>query len=67
VNYFWNTFDQALIRPSLLRRFSDEHFVVVTRIGDMSLLDEGGIPNREVASDHLPITVAIDETVEEVA
>jgi hypothetical protein len=63
LSYYWNAFDQALLRPSLLPLFDDEQFNVVTQIGGTSLLSPTGIPDRTRASDHLPITVALRDTV----
>ena len=53
--YFWNMFDQVLIRPSLLNRFQMDDLAIITHTGVHSLLKESGIPDREVGSDHLPI------------
>ena len=60
VNYFWNTFDQVLLRPELIPRFDDEELEVVTEIGATSLLTENGIPNLSVGSDHLPLVFGFD-------
>lgn len=54
VNYFWHIFDQVLLRPSLLGGFSDE-VRVLTMAGSTPLLDGSGRPDRQNASDHLPI------------
>lgn len=55
VHYFWHTFDQVLLRPSLLDSFREEELRVVKAIGQRSLL----MPNRpgidSSISDHLPI------------
>ncbi len=53
--YYWNMFDQVLIRPALLPRFKNEHLEVVTTDGDTSFLSTHGRPDPSVASDHLPI------------
>lgn len=55
INYFWNIFDQVLIRPDLLSAFRNEELEVVTQIGSTSLLSANGLPNTAVASDHLPL------------
>jgi len=55
INYFWNTFDQVLIRPTLLDRFDDDDLEVLTAIESVSLLNPNGEPNTAMASDHLPI------------
>jgi hypothetical protein len=56
VCYFWNTFDQVLIRPSLLDYWSDGDLKVLTDDGEQSLLTrKTRTPNRVNGSDHLPI------------
>jgi hypothetical protein len=55
VCYFWNTFDQVLIRPSLLDFWSDQELRVLTDDGEESLITKTGIPNKANYSDHLPI------------
>ena len=54
ITYFWNTFDQILLRPELARYFVPGDIVVASSVGDKSLLSPGGLPNNKV-SDHLPI------------
>lgn len=56
--YFWHTFDQILIRPSLLPFFSDE-FGVVEKVGGLSLLNANGTPDK-LYSDHLPVYVRLN-------
>lgn len=58
--FFWNMFDQVLVRPELLLRFRDESVQIVSRIGEQSLLRENGRPNSTLASDHLPIVFDLD-------
>lgn len=53
--YFWNTFDQVLLRPSLLPFFRNEEMKVLTDDGETRLLLDSGLPNRSLGSDHLPI------------
>lgn len=55
VTYFWNTFDQVLLRPTLLSSFNESDLEVITKAGSQSLLTDSGIPNVSLASDHLPI------------
>lgn len=59
VNHYWNIFDQVLIRPELLEKFSDENLSVITEIDSRPLLSESGRPNRSFASDHLPILLGL--------
>lgn len=60
VNFFWNMFDQVLVRPELLSFFPDEKLVVVSNIGDRSLLSSTGIPDRSFGSDHLPLMFELE-------
>jgi hypothetical protein len=57
--YFWNAFDQVLVRPALLDRFSVGDLEVLTGIHGRSLLSTSGIPDPAIASDHLPILFRI--------
>ena len=60
VNYFWNMFDQVLLRPELLTQFRNEDLNILTTDGVNSFLSERGTPDAEVASDHLPILFRLD-------
>ena len=64
-NFFWNMFDQVLIRPELLSSFSHDSLQILTAIGNTSLLSKNGRPNLKVASDHLPLlfTLQLNEEV----
>jgi hypothetical protein len=57
--FFWNIFDQVLLRPELLTRFKTEDIEIVTRAGTVSLLNANGIPDAVRASDHLPIVLRL--------
>jgi hypothetical protein len=54
ITYFWNTFDQILLRPDLARYFVPGDVAVVYSAGGESLLSPEGLPNKKI-SDHLPI------------
>jgi hypothetical protein len=58
IAYFWNTFDQVLLRPKLAQHFAPGDAIVVSSIGDRSLLGPGEIPNKEI-SDHLPLVATL--------
>ena len=60
VAYFWNMFDQVLIRPALLSMFRNEELKILSAVGDKSLITTRGVPNRAVGSDHLPILFRLD-------
>lgn len=57
INYFWNAFDQVLIRPSLLTYFNQKNLKVIDKIGGIDLIDNGKISNQ--FSDHLPLMVKL--------
>ncbi|HYR59663.1 MAG TPA: hypothetical protein VEO95_13575 [Chthoniobacteraceae bacterium] len=63
VHYFWHTFDQVLLRPSLLESFREEELRVVESIGVRSLLatNPPGIDRR--ISDHLPIVFKLNTRI----
>lgn len=54
VNYFWNIFDQVVIRPELVEYFDMEKLKIITNVGSISLLNKNGKPNKQI-SDHLPL------------
>lgn len=56
--YFWNIFDQCLVRPDLLYAFDDSMLKVLTSDGSAPLVSAPkGIPS---VSDHLPILVEVN-------
>ena len=55
IEYFWQTFDQVLIRPSLLECFDAGTLKVLTKWKSGSFLKNTGIPDRARISDHLPL------------
>jgi hypothetical protein len=55
VTFFWNMFDQVLLRPELLDCFRDEDLEVLTRAGSTNLLTASATPDVDSASDHLPL------------
>lgn len=55
VCFFWNMFDQLLIRPELLRFFRNDDLSILTSDGKTSLLSKEGLPLKKKNSDHLPI------------
>ena len=60
INFYWNTFDQVLLSADLLPNFSGDDLEVVTEVGPTALLDDRGMLNRAVGSDHLPIVFKLD-------
>lgn len=59
LTYFWNMFDQVLIRPDILSGLGKDDVHVLTTIGDISLMDHRGRPDKENVSDHLPVLLRI--------
>lgn len=58
--YYWNMFDQVLVRPDLMNRFNTSRLEILDTDGDVPLVDDRGIPNTSIGSDHLPIIFEID-------
>jgi hypothetical protein len=52
-NFFWNVFDQVLIRPALMDRLVG--LEILSSAGSISLVTKSGRPKRTSHSDHLPI------------
>jgi len=55
VNYYWNVFDQVLVRPELIPRFPVEELRIIASTPSRTLLSQQGRPDARVASDHLPL------------
>ncbi|MEK7400292.1 MAG: hypothetical protein AAB116_25385, partial [Candidatus Poribacteria bacterium] len=60
VEFFWYMLDQVLIRPDLLGRFNNGDLKILTTDGEISFLNENGIPDKNIASDHLPLLFKLD-------
>lgn len=58
VLYFWNIFDQVLLRPDLMDSLRD--LQILDAEGDTSLLSLHGLPDKSVGSDHLPILFRLE-------
>ncbi|MEM7125653.1 MAG: endonuclease/exonuclease/phosphatase family protein [Chloroflexota bacterium] len=57
--YFWHTFDQFLVRPPLMEFLPSNQPQIISNIGNESLLNANGIPNKNSASDHLPVFASL--------
>ena len=53
--FFWNMFDQVLVRPDLLPFFSGDDLKILSQDSTKSFLSAKGIPDKAAVSDHLPI------------
>lgn len=60
VNYFWNTFDQVLLRPELAEHFDPDSLRIVTTASGRSLVQPDGRPDNTSSSDHLPIVFELE-------
>jgi hypothetical protein len=60
VGYFWNMFDQVLIRPELLTCIDNNSVTILDSDGTISFLNSQGIPDSNIVSDHLPILFKIN-------
>lgn len=58
ISFFWNIFDQVMVRPVLMNALEDVQ--ILNRIGNASLLDQFGIPDKNVGSDHLPLAFSLN-------
>ncbi|MGV3724382.1 MAG: endonuclease/exonuclease/phosphatase family protein [Actinomycetota bacterium] len=60
LTYFWNVFDQVLIRPELIACLPAESVQVLTDDGVASLASPLGRPDAAACSDHFPIAFSLD-------
>jgi hypothetical protein len=58
INYFWNLYDQVLIRPALMHALDDLR--ILDSDGEGSLLSRQGLPRDFDGSDHLPILFGLN-------
>lgn len=59
--HFWHVFDQVLLRPDAAELIDVASIDVLLSSGGKTLLDTGGRPDREGASDHLPVYLRIQQ------
>ena len=59
VEYFWNTYDQVLLRPSMLEYFQRDELHILTRNNGTSFVTSRGYPDATSFSDHLPILIGL--------
>ena len=53
--FFWNMFDQVLVRPDLLDRFDAREVRIIESANGSRLVGPTGRPDARRASDHLPL------------
>jgi hypothetical protein len=61
IRYYWNIFDQVLIRPDLLSFLDETGPKIVAEYSNGSLLNEVGTPDQNIGSDHLPILFSLNQ------
>ena len=55
VCYFWNAFDQVIVRPSIIEYLNEDTIEIIRSINGFQLCKSNGRPNSDVFSDHLPL------------
>lgn len=60
VNYYWNVFDQVMVRPDLASQFDPAQLRIITTVGARSLIRSDGRPDLSVGSDHLPLVFEVE-------
>lgn len=60
VSYYWNVFDQVLIRPDLAGKFNPASLQILKSAGAGSLVRSNGRPDDKQYSDHLPIVFDLE-------
>lgn len=58
-SYYWQTFDQVLIRPDLLDTITSDSIAILDNDGEKTLLSRRGQPDKSWASDHLPLLLRL--------
>ncbi len=58
--FFWNMFDQVLVRPSLLPYFQPTRLRILVTDGTTPLITDRGRPDRSAVSDHLPLLFQLE-------
>lgn len=53
--YFWNTFDQILIRPEIVDRLNENSIEIIKSVDEIDLCQVDGKPDSRQYSDHLPL------------
>lgn len=57
--YYWNLYDQILIRPELMEGFSCDNIIIIKQIKNTSLLTSKGRIDKKI-SDHLPLITTLN-------
>lgn len=59
ITYFWNIFDQVILRPSLIDVFNEKNLQIITAIKEQKLITSKGRID-ETISDHLPVVFELN-------
>ncbi|MDM5358803.1 hypothetical protein [Peribacillus sp. ACCC06369] len=59
-NYLWHCFDQVILRPNLVGKFNIDSLKILTKFNEEEDLLFNGVPNKNVFSDHLPISFTLN-------
>jgi hypothetical protein len=60
VTYYWNIFDQVLVRPELSHGLTRDDIEIVRAVGTRSLVKLDGTPDAKECSDHLPVVFSLE-------
>lgn len=60
IQYFWNLYDQVLMRPEAIPYFDKDALKIVTNSSNFNLLKKSGLIDDKNYSDHLPITFTLN-------
>jgi hypothetical protein len=60
VEYYWRTYDQVMVRASLVETLEPDSLRIITKIATHQLARPNGRPDKAHYSDHFPITVTLD-------
>lgn len=60
IQYFWNLFDQVLLRPEAIPYFDKDTLRIITKSSHYQLLKKSGIIDDTLYSDHLPISFTLN-------
>ena len=59
-NYYWNIYDQVIVRPALIDYFDEMSLEIIREAGGRSLVNKRGLPDKGKYSDHLPLVFKIN-------
>lgn len=56
----WHLYDQIIVRGVLARNIVKKSMKIIGEIGSIQLCTDYGIPDKDIASDHLPIVMSLE-------